>query len=156
MHRIYLDYGKYNFLYQIPQILYSTIVSEALDVFFRYLCLTEKDIYKIKDLLKKKNKVKRKKKIFKIIKCMKIKLLFYLLFTFLFMCFFWYFISAFCAVYKNTQVFFIKDSMMSFLISLLHPFVLYLIPSTLRILSLKDKKKRLKFLYILSDLIPII
>ena len=87
---------------------------------------------------------------------MKIKLLCYFLFTFLFMCFFWYFIAAFCAVYKNSQVFFIKDSMLSLLISILYPFVLYLLPTALRILSLKDKKKRLKFLYVLSDLIPII
>ena len=156
MHKIYLDYGKYNFIYQIPQIIYSTLVSEALDVLLKYLCLTEKDIYKIKNLEKKKNQVKGKQKIFKIIKCMKIKLLCYFLFTFLFMCFFWYFIAAFCAVYKNTQVFFIKDSMLSLLISILYPFVLYLLPTALRILSLKDKKKRLKFLYVLSDLIPII
>ena len=39
---------------------------------------------------------------------------------------------------------------------LIYPFVLYLIPAGLRAISLKAKeKKNLKFLYILSDKIPI-
>ena len=31
MHKIYEDKGKFNFLYQIPQILYSTIISRFID-----------------------------------------------------------------------------------------------------------------------------
>ena len=57
------------------------------------------------------------------------------------MCFFWSFIAAFCAVYKNTQPFLIKDSMVSLLMSVLYPLGLYLLPTALRIISLKDKKK---------------
>ena len=153
MHKIYLDYGKYNFIAQIPQILYSTIVSESLDVLLRYLALTEKDIYRI---IKLKNNIFSRKKIFKILRCIKIKIFFYFLVSFIFICLFWYYISAFCAVYKNTQIFLIKDSMTSLLISLLYPFGLYLIPTALRIISLRDKKKRLNILYKLSDIIPII
>ena len=156
MHKIYLDYGKYNFIAQIPQALYSTVASEVLDVFLRYLCIIEKDIYQIKKFEQKKNKFISKQKIFKIIKCMRIKLIIYFIVTFFLMCFFWYFVAAFCAVYKNTQSFLIKDSMISLLLSLLYPFGLYLIPTALRIISLRDKKKRLSFLYKLSDIIPFI
>ena len=35
MHKIYKDKGKFNFLYQIPQILYSTIISKFIDTFIR-------------------------------------------------------------------------------------------------------------------------
>ena len=70
--------------------------------------------------------------------------------------FFWYFVAAFCSVYKNTQSFLIKDSMISLLLSLLYPFGLYLFPTALRIISLRDKKKRLCFFYKLSDVIPLI
>ena len=156
MHKIYLDYGKYNFIAQIPQILYSTIVSESLDVFLRYLCIIEKDIYQIKKLEQKKNKNKAKKKMFEVIKCMRIKLIVYFIVTFFFMSFFWYLIAAFCAVYKNTQHFLIKDSMVSLLMSLIYPFGLYLLPASFRIISLRDKNKRLSFLYKLSDIIPLI
>ena len=157
MHKIYLDYGKYNFVLLIPQIIYSTIVSEVLDIFLRYLSTTEKDIYTIKRINKKNDKsLLIKQKIFKVIKCIKIKLFFYFLVTYLLICFFWYYISAFCAVYKNTQSFLIKDSLLSLLISLIYPFALYMLPTGLRIISLKDKKKRLKFLFKLSEKIPLI
>ena len=38
------------------------------------------------------------------LKCYKIKLILFLIFNFLFMLFFWYFITAFCQVYPNTQI----------------------------------------------------
>ena len=67
--------------------------------------------------------------------------------------FFWYLISEFCAVYENTQGIFITDSISSFIMGLLYPFILYLAPSGLRLLSLR--KKNLKFVYSLSDKIPL-
>ena len=68
--------------------------------------------------------------------------------------FYWYIIVIFCALYKNTQVSFIKDTLFSFLISILLPFVLYLIPSILRVLAIRNKKNQLKCIYKLSDIIP--
>ena len=80
------------------------------------------------------------------------KIIIFYVFTFLLFIFFWYLISAFCAVYVNTQRIFITDSITSFLMGLLYPFILYLAPAGLRILSLR--KKKLKFIYSLSDKIP--
>ena len=39
MHKIYEDKGKYNFLYQIPQILYSTLISRFIDSFITKIAL---------------------------------------------------------------------------------------------------------------------
>ena len=50
MHRLYVDYGKYNFIQQIPQILYSTIVSHVIEIILCFLTLTDKHIYEIKEL----------------------------------------------------------------------------------------------------------
>ena len=36
MHKIYEDKGKFNFLYQIPQILYSTLISKFIDSLIIY------------------------------------------------------------------------------------------------------------------------
>ena len=152
MHKIYLNYGKYDFVQQIPQILYSTAISQLLEVFLCFLSLTDKYFYQIKSLKNDKN---IKEQIFRIFKCVRIKLIIFFVFTFILFTFYWYFVSAFCAVYQNTQIAFIKDSVSSFLTGLLYPFVLYLLPSLLRILSLRDtKKKRFKFVYKLSDIIP--
>ena len=57
-------------------------------------------------------------------------------------------------MYENTQVAFIKDSLMSFLLSLIYPFILYLIPSGLRLCAIKIKSMNLECIYKLSDIIP--
>ena len=150
MHKIFLNYGKYNFIQQIPQIVYTTIISQLLEVFLCYLSLTDKHIYSIKNT----NPTNNKKAILKILKCVKIKLLIFFIFTFIFFCFYWYTITSFCSVYENTQITFLKDSLLSFLLGILYPFVLYLFPSSLRILSLRYSKKNLKCIYKLSDIIP--
>ena len=150
MHKMYLDYGKYNFIQQIPQILYSTIASKLIEVFLCFLSLTDKYFYIIKNL-----DFNSRYQIFNIIKCIKIKLVIYFIFTFLMFAFYWYAIACFCAVYHNTQMAFIKDSILSFILGLLYPFILYLFPATLRIISLKAGKSNLSCIYSTSNIIPI-
>ena len=104
MHKMFLDYGKYNFVQQIPQIIYSTIVSQLIEVFICYLSLTDKHYYEIKRL-----NIKSNKEILRKIKCIKIKICFFYAFTGLVFFFYWYLITCFCAVYENTQSAFIKD-----------------------------------------------
>ena len=82
---------------------------------------------------------------------MNIKLYIYFAFTFLFFGIYWYIISIFCGVYRNTQIHFIKDSIISFSIGLIYPFILDFIIASLRICSLRDPKKRFKFIYALTN-----
>ena len=152
MHKIYVNYGKYDFIQQIPQIIYSIVVSQIIEVFICYLNLTDIYFYKVKKII---NKKVNKNKILGILRCIKIKLFVFFTFTFILFLFYWYFISSFCAVYQNTQITFIKDSISSFSAGLLYPFAFYLFPPILRIIALKDaSKKRLKCIYKLSDIIP--
>ena len=150
MHKIYLNYGKYNFIQQIPQIVYTTIVSQLIQVFIYFLSLTDKNVYQIKDLKKVK-----KNEIFHILNCIRIKILGFFLVTIILFIFYWYLITTFCEIYINTQSAFIKDSLISFITGLLYPFVLYLFPCILRKISLNDSNKRLKIIYKLSYIIPI-
>ena len=151
MHKIFLNYGKYNFIQQIPQIIYTTIISQILEIFLCYLSLTDKYIYEIKKI----NQPNEKIKIIKILKCIKIKLIIFFIFTSIVFIFYWYSVTSFCAVYENTQIIFIKDSLMSFLLGIIYPFAIYLIPSGLRIIALKNEKRNLKCIYKLSDIIPL-
>ena len=66
--------------------------------------------------LKKK---KLLKKIQSVYSCMKIRHLIFIITEFILMLFFFYFITAFCGVYKSTQVSWILDWIVSFLISVL-------------------------------------
>ena len=67
----------------------------------------------------------------------------------------------FCAIYVNTQIHLIKDTLISFGISLLYPFVIYLLPGIFRILALSnkenesDKKEAGKYIYNSSKFLQI-
>ena len=150
MHKLFLNYGKYDFFQQIPQIVYSTIISQLIEVFLCFLSLTDKHIYQIKSALKTISKAK----IEQIIKCVYIKLTIFYIFTFICFVVYWYIISVFCGVYRNTQKHFIKDSIISFSICLAYPFILYFLSASLRICSLRLSKNRLKCIYNLSSIIP--
>ena len=76
MHKMFLDYGKYNFIQQIPQIIYSTIVSQLIEVLLCYLSLTDKHYYQIKN-----SNIKSPEFILNIIKCIQLKLFFFYIFT---------------------------------------------------------------------------
>jgi len=154
MHNIYINRGKYDYIGQLAQMIYSTIVSQVLQIIINYLTMTDIHYYKIKEYMKEKNI--NQKHLNYLINCIKYKIIIFYTFTFLLFLFFWYEISAFCAVYENTQYIFITDSISSFFMGLIYPFIIYLVPAGLRIISLKAKeKKNLKFLYFLSDKIPI-
>ena len=45
MHKIYLDYRKYNFIQQIPQIIYSSIVSLCIEILIGILIFTDNNIH---------------------------------------------------------------------------------------------------------------
>ena len=91
-----------------------------------------------------------------VIKNLKIKFFIYFLIGFVLLFFFWYFISCFCAVYTNTQIILIKDSLISFGISMLYPFALNLFAGIFRIPALRAPKKDKKVLYQISCVLALI
>ena len=153
MHKIYEDYGAFNFIYQLPQILYSTIISSVITLIVKNLALIESNIIEIK---KDKNIINNSEKLNKKLKWLKIKLNLFFIITFIFSIIFWYYLSCFCAVYKNTQIHLLKDTLLSFGLSLIYPFGLNILPGLFRIPALKKETKVGNGLYILSKIIQII
>ena len=153
MHNVYKNNGSYDLILQIPQILYSTIITSNINVILKYLSLSEKSLLNIKKEINIKKCISKSKKIER---CLKIKFVIFFIFSFLFMLFFWYFISCFCAVYKNTQSILLKDTLMSFLLSMIYPFGLNLIPGIFRIPALRSSKRNCKYLYKFSTIIAFI
>ena len=135
MNKICEDNGEYDFIYQIPKILYSNLICTVINLIVRILSLSEKDILSIKIMQKEEN---LEKKVQRIKNCLKIKFFFYYLFSFLFLFIFLFYISCFCAVYKNTQIYLIKDTLISFSLSLLYPLGYYLVPGLFRLPALKN------------------
>ena len=153
MHKIYEDEGYFNFLYKIPLIIYSTVISGVISAIIKFLSLSEKNILEIKN---EKKKEKINNKISEVIKCLKIKFFFFFLLDFIFLILFWYYLSSFCAVYKNTQSHLIKDTLISFGLSLLYPFVFNLIPGIFRIKALNSKNNDKECIYKISKIIQIL
>ena len=153
------------------------MVTDLIEVLLCYLSMTDKAVYDIKDLVrdektkikkleKKGNEEKKKvkenskketgEKIIDILECMKRKLVGFFVVTFLLFLFYWYFISAFCAVYQNTQVIFLRDCGISILTSIVESLIIYGITNILRAISLcACCRKKLGCVYKLSDIIPI-
>ena len=57
------------------------------------------------------------------------------------MIFFWYYVSAFCAVYHDTQISWLTGGLTSFGISLCVPFLICLLFSSIRVLAIKYQHK---------------
>ena len=150
MHKIYKDKGKFDLLYQIPQILYSTLISKIIDTFIKALALSQNNIIELKRTKDKKNLVDIQNKLLLILK---IKFILFYISSLIILLFFWYYITCFCGVYINTQIHLIKDSIISLIISLVIPFVLYLIPGIFRIPSLGAIKANRVILYKISQFI---
>ena len=153
MHKLYVNQGTYSILLQLPQILFSTVISAIINVLLKMLSLTEKNILSLKQE-KDSTKIMNKEK--SIAKCLRIKFLIFFTLSILFMLFFWYFISCFCAVYKNTQIVLIKDTLISFALSMAYPFGLNLLPGIFRIPALRAVKKDKSYKYKISQYIALI
>ena len=151
MHKIFIDHGKYNLLYQIPQIIYSSLISFVLNTILKKLALTEQNIIKLKNY---NNKKLIKKKSEEQIKFIFFNSILFFIISFIFLLFFWYYISIFCAVYENTQIHLIKDTIISFGLSMIDSFCIYLIPGIFRIPSLRCKNR--EKLYKFSKIIQLI
>ncbi len=130
MHKIYEDQGKFNFIYQLPQIIYSTLISTVLNILLQFLALSEG---KILDFKKNKKTKELKQKETKLINLLNTNFLLYFILSSVILLGFWYYISMFCAIYKNN-----------------------LLPGIFRIPSLSNKKNKRNFLFNISKIFQLI
>ena len=153
MEKINLYSGNYNFFFNLPQIIYSSIITTVVTILLKNLSLSMKNILSIKtskDMKSAKDRCRKMKE------QLNTKFIIFFIFGNILMLFYFYFIACFCSVYKNTQHILIKDTLISFAISMLYPFGTCLIPTALRYISFADKYKRRECLYNISNFITII
>ena len=153
MHNVYENKGLFDVSYQLPIIAYSSFISMFLGSLVQMLGLSNDAIIDFKQS-EEINHVNERGE--KLIKKLKIKFVFYFIFGYIILIFFWYYISMFNAVYRNTQYLLLKDTLMGFALSLASPFVIYLIPGIFRIPALADPQKKRSCLYNFSKLFTIL
>ena len=153
MHEIYKNKGSFDLEYQLPKIIYSSLISIILNILLKYLALSNNAILDFKrnkslnDIYKREINLKKK---------LKIKFILFFVISFIFLLFFWYYLSMFCAIYRNTQYHLIKDTLISFGLSLTYPFIIYLFPGFFRIPALINKNNRQIYKYNFSKILQML
>ena len=153
MNKIYKSKGKFDLEYQLPKIIYSFLITSLLNTFLKFLALSNDNILDLKqkketkDINERGDSLKNK---------LRIKFILYFILSFIFLIFLWYYISMFGAIYRNTQLHLLKDTILSFVLSLIYPFGIYLLPGFFRISSLSENKQNRKCLYDFRKLLQMI
>ena len=147
MHIIYINKGNFNIKFIFPQIIYSIIISSIIISIIKNYSFTQQNILEIKH---EKIKHNLNTRVTIAIKHINLKYICFFVSSFIFLLFFWYYLSCFCAVYKNTQIYLIQTTLISYIISLIYPFIIYLFPGILRISSFNNPGE---CLYKISQLI---
>ena len=151
IHKIYKDGGSYNIMSFLPRIILSFFIAYFINTLIKFISLSERDLLKIK---RQPTQMKAKKEAQKVKKCFIVKYACFFIISHLFLMLLWYFLSSFGAVYQNSQIFLIINTMISFTLSLIFPFIINIIPGVFRIISLNNKNKA--SLYKISTIIQIL
>ena len=153
MHNIYESKGKFDLETRIPIIIYSSLISMILKTPLHLLALSNDAIINFK---KNKSKINLMKRAEDLNINLTIKFVLFFINSFLLLLFFWYYISMFGVIYRNTQIHLLKDTLMSFGLSLFIPFVIYLIPGLFRIPALSNNKNKRECLFNFSKILQLL
>ena len=151
IHKIYKDNGKFNPKYLVPQSIYSFIITYIALSVIKYFVLSDKDIYELEI---QESEIKALEKVEKVKKNIIIKNICFFVIGSIFLLFLWYYLSSFGSVFQNTQYYLIKNTLISFGIYLIYPFIINLFPAVLRIYSLKKSNR--KYMYKISKILQFI
>ena len=136
IHNLFIYKGKIEVLSDFSKILYSILISLSIKNLLLLIAFPELDIVKIRKI-GKQNLIKRNKLIKKSIGMVIIKCHIFFFINIILLSMNWVYISCFFIIFQNTQMYVIRNTLMSFGISLVLPMVLYLIPTLFRKLGIK-------------------
>ena len=124
----------------VPNIILSSLCSFIASLIVRYICLSERAISKVVAL---RNDGERQKLLEKMKRCAAIKI--YALFicstVLTILC--WYYVSAFCAVFKNSQKHYLINTLVAFIVCNLWPVVTTWIPTVMRKKAIENRNNTL-------------
>ena len=132
----YKNKSFYNFLSELPKIIYALFFGFLLNIFFKILIA-------ISPIKKGKNESngKIKKALRHFLVCVKTKIIIFFTFIFIFDLFFVYFVSAFCTVYKKSVKNWCISAAITVSFALVLPFILSVIIFAFRNLSFRYKSR---------------
>ena len=151
IHKICLVHSPRYYLYQIGNIIISNIICYILDKLIKCVSMSQENILELKSINTTFNNIHHK--YLKTVKCLIIKYTLFFILSFLFLLLSWYYIAIFCAVYANSQLILLINTLISFGLSLIYPLILNLIPGLLRIEAIQSGKKEKESKYNVSKIL---
>ena len=134
----YQNQGKFDILYTLPKTIFSSVISAVINFILKFLSLSNE---KIKQLANIKNIKLFQKKLCLEIQIIKRKIFVFHILIFLFTLFFWFYITLFCAVYRNSQIIVFKSCIITFCLSMFYPFIICFATSVFRLFALSHEFK---------------
>ena len=156
LHELFISNGNSRIISDIPRIFYSAIISSTIKNILILISFPESDILLIRKKSSNLN-FKQNQGIQKSISNVIMRCYLYFLINILTLMFIWFYIACFFMVFRNTQFYVIKNALISFVISLIYPFILYIIPSLLKNSALINRGTQGSYcLYILGILFQVL
>ena len=142
----YHNDGVLDFVSSLPKAIYSFLVTIIISNLLKILSNNKKNL---KAILKEKlNKMEFLKRMESALKQLKIKLIIYFISLFILGILFLYYVTAFCAVYQNSQYYWIYGCLESFFLDMVIPFIICIFLSCFRYIGLI---KHYNFFYSLAS-----
>ena len=145
--QVFENEGKLDFFKSLPKAIYSLLITILICIPLKFLLNNKEEVF---NLIKNKDKVKFNSIMEKILPKIKTKLIIYFSIQFAFTLFFLYYCSSFCAVYQNSQMFWIYGCLETLLFDAIFSCLYCLLLTSCRLLSIK---KRIKCLYAMTKII---
>ena len=90
------------------------------------------------------------------LKCVKIRISLYYVFSLIFLIIFGFYVSCFCAIFENTQLLLIETMIISWFLSLLYPFIICFLTTIFRRGSLTCGKNGISCCYKINKILQLI
>ena len=130
MHQIYLDEGNYNIIFQIKNVLYSSIISSLIIKFFIKMFIMYEDYFitiKTSTSIIKAINIKKN-----ILRNILIKNIIFFVINLLLIIFFGYYLICFNSLYINTKIYLLINTGISFTLFMILPFIFSAIQAFIR------------------------
>lgn len=145
----YKNKGKYSFCFEIKKIIFASLATGIINFLLGFVFLADMTVH---DFDKEEDIEKARNLRMNFIKCTRVKNIIYFIFVIALMFLEWYYISAFCSVYKNTQLHLIINICITFILNMLFPFALCFFIGVCRMWGLKGKHR---WMYIISKVLQL-
>ena len=136
MRAIYIYKGNTDAAVHVTNVVLSSICTLIMSFIVRFATLSERDIVAI---TREKDNDERKTLAKQTEMCLKIKIIILFVISGLLILLCWYYVAAFCAIFKNSQANYLINVLACFIVCNLWPCVTSLIAPIFRTLSLKNK-----------------